>query len=373
MASAKALAGRGLRVEVLTQRIELDEHIEGVTLCPSDELFNSHSSMQQRLGQALSCEPDVIHLHQVDDPDIARALRSSAPVVISAHGYTACTSGVYYFRPGEECIRGHGPGCIPNLALRGCAHTAYPKTLPVKYRHATRGLAALRGAELAVSYSSSEDRHLAANGITRRMVVPYFPTMAPKPASDPDGGRRVVFAGRIVRPKGVGILIRAASEVDAEFVICGDGRQLEDMRSLAAELGVQERVTFRGWLDADQLAQELANAAIVVVPSLWPEPFGLVGIEALAAGRPAVASSTGGIVDWLEDGVSGLCVPPGDVGRLAQALNELLADPPRRRAMGIAGREAVAAQFSPETHLRALLRGYRAARSTWEAAQAVRS
>jgi glycosyltransferase involved in cell wall biosynthesis len=192
--------------------------------------------------------------------------------------------------------------------------------------------------------------------------------MAAKPTADADDGRRVVFAGRIVRPKGVDVLIRAARDVDAEFVICGDGRELEPMRSLAAELGVKERVRFRGWLDADQLAEELANASIVVVPSVWPEPFGLVGIEGHAAGRPAVASSTGGIVDWLEDGVSGLCVPPGDPGRLAQALNDLLADPQRRRAMGIAGKEAVAARFSSDTHLRALLEGYRAARSTWASA-----
>jgi glycosyltransferase involved in cell wall biosynthesis len=373
VASAKALASRGVHVQVLTQRIEADADTDGVTLCQSEELFNSHMSMQQRLGQALSCEPDVIHLHQVDEPEIARALHESAPLVISAHGYTACTSGVYYFRPGEECVRGHGPGCIPNLAFRGCAHTHYPKTLPVKYRSATRGLAALRVAELAVSYSSSVDRHLAANGIARRIVVPYFPTMAPRPAAEGDAGRRVVFAGRIVRPKGVDVLIRAARDVDAEFVICGDGRQLEDMRGLADELGVKERVCFRGWLDAEVLAEELAKASIVVVPSLWPEPFGLVGIEALAAGRPAVASSTGGIVDWLEDGVSGLCVPPGDAARLADALNELLDDPERRRAMGAAGKRAVAARFSTETHLQALLEGYSAARSTWRTAHAARS
>jgi glycosyltransferase involved in cell wall biosynthesis len=373
VASAKALASRGLKVQVLTQRIEADHEDDGVTLCQSEELFNSHTSMQRRLGGALSFKPDVVHLHQVDDPEIAGALHRSAPLVISAHGYTACTSGVYYFRPGEECVRGHGLGCIPNLALRGCAHTNYPKTLPMKFRGATRGLAALRVAELAVSYSSSVDRHLAANGITRRMVVPYFPTMAPKPAAEDDGGPRVVFAGRIVRTKGVDVLIRAAREVDAEFVVCGDGRQLGDMRSLAAELGVAERVSFRGWLDADDLANELASATIVVVPSLWPEPFGLVGIEAQAAGRPAVASSTGGIVDWLEDGVSGLCVPPGDPARLAHALNELLADPQRRRAMGEAGRQSVATRFSSETHLQALLEGYRTARSTWRLAGAGRS
>jgi len=102
------------------------------------------------------------------------------------------------------------------------------------------------------------------------------------------------------------------------------------------------------------------------VPSVWPEPFGLVGIEGFAAGRPAVGSATGGVGDWLKDGVSGLCVAPGDAAELARALNELLADPQRQRAMGLAGRDTVAAHFSPERHLAALLEAYATARSTWE-------
>jgi glycosyltransferase involved in cell wall biosynthesis len=132
---------------------------------------------------------------------------------------------------------------------------------------------------------------------------------------------------------------------------------------------VEQRVSFMGWLSADQLAEEFASSAIVVVPSLWPEPFGLVGIEALAAGRPVVASATGGITDWLDHGVSGLCVAPGDSHALAGALNELLADPARRRAMGDAGREAVKARFSPQRHVAALLEAYDSARTTWSAEQ----
>ena len=175
-----------------------------------------------------------------------------------------------------------------------------------------------------------------------------------------------MFAGRIVAPKGVGILIRAARDVEAEFVICGDGRGLGAMRALARRRGVEERVRFTGWLQADALAQELADASVVVVPSVWPEPFGLVGIEGFAAGRPAVGTATGGVGDWLQDGVSGLCVAPGDAGELARALNELLADPQRQRTMGIAGKAMIAARFSPEQHLAALLDAYATARSTRE-------
>jgi glycosyltransferase involved in cell wall biosynthesis len=177
----------------------------------------------------------------------------------------------------------------------------------------------------------------------------------------------VVFAGRIVATKGIDVLIRAARQVNGEFVICGDGGRLGEMRALARELDLEDRIHFKGWLDPDELAREFADASAVVVPSLWPEPFGIVGIEAFAAGRPAVGSATGGIPEWLQDGVTGMCVPPGDELRLAQALDELLADPERQRAMGLAGRELVAARFSEERHLEALLQAYQRADTNWRA------
>jgi glycosyltransferase involved in cell wall biosynthesis len=366
-ASATLLARTGVEVTVVVARVVSDVRVPGVTLLERPKLFDTAAGMDARLGEALSLHPTVVHLHQVDDPEIVGAMRTNAPVVVSAHGYTACTSGVYYFRPGHECSRAHGPGCVPNLLVRGCAHTRNLTTLPARYGHATRGLDALLQADLAVSYSTSVDRHLAANGIAHRRIVPDFPTILPKHGSGHRDRRRVVFAGRVVRPKGVAVLIRAAREVDAEFVICGDGHQMEAMRRLAHRMGVQERVCFKGWLDGEQLAQEFAEASVVVVPSLWPEPFGLVGIEAFAAGRPAIATATGGISDWLQDGVSGLAVAPGAVGDLARALDEILADPDRQQAMGRAGKEMVAARFSPERHLEALLDGYEAACATWRA------
>jgi glycosyltransferase involved in cell wall biosynthesis len=364
-ASAELLVRRGLRVMVLAARVDPAERLAGVTVCHSPQLFNSQAPMDVRLGDAPSFAAEVVHLHQLDDPEIVATMRGSAPVVVSAHGYTACASGVHYFRPGHECGRAHGPGCVTNLVARGCAHVRNPRPLPASYRQASRGLDALKRADLAISYSGSVDSHLATNGVTRRAVIPLFATMEPQQGSGHATRRRVVFAGRVVKPKGLDTLIRATRSVEAELVVCGDGLQLAAMRRLARRLGVAQRVSFRGWLSGERLARELADASVVAVPSLWPEPFGLIGIEAMAAGRPVIGSSTGGIGDWLEDGVTGLCVEPGDVRGLARALEELLADPERQQAMGAAGRELVAARFSPQRHVAALLEGYRAARLSW--------
>jgi glycosyltransferase involved in cell wall biosynthesis len=364
MASATALAAHGLDVSVAAARVEAPAS-PGVNVVHAPGLFDTSQSPERRLAEASSTRPSVVHLHHVDEPELVAHIRGHSPVLVSAHDYTACTSGVHYFRPGQECTRAHGPGCVPNLGLRGCAHTSKPWRLPSSYRQASQGLQTLRLADLAISYSSAVDRHLSANQVTRRAVVPYFPTMAPVLGSGHDARRRVVFAGRVVAPKGIDVLIRAARTVEGEFVVCGDGWRLEDMRKLTRQLGLDKRVNFRGWLDAGELARELAEASVVVVPSVWPEPFGLVGIEAFAAGRPVIASHTGGIGDWLEDGVSGLAVAPGDADALALALQELLADPIRQQAMGAAGKRAVEARFSTERHLTAVLNAYRQAHSAW--------
>ncbi len=371
MTSAEALARAGLQVTAAAARIDERAEVPGVTLHHSPRLFDASASPAQRLGSALSGDPQLIHCHQFEDPAVIEVARASAPVVISVHGYTAaCTSGVHYFRPGEECGRAHGPGCVPNLLLRGCAHTRDPRWLPAAYRRAGSHLQALLLADLVVSYSSAIDRHLAVNGVHRRRVVPLFTTMVPRPGSGHAGRRRVVFAGRVVAPKGVEVLIRAARDVNAEFVICGEGRRLAATQRLARRLDLSERVSFPGWLDVERLAHQLGEASVVAVPSLWPEPFSLVGIEALSAGRPVVASTTGGIEDWLEPGVNGLGVAPGSVDSLATALNELLADPERQARMGEAGRQLVAAKFSRERHVEALADAYRTARAGWEDARA---
>jgi glycosyltransferase involved in cell wall biosynthesis len=365
-ASAAALAAEGLEVHVLAKQVETAPELRGVSVIESSSLLDREAPAARRLAAARSLSPGIVHLHELDDPALVQELRERAPVVISAHGYPGCTSGLWYFKPGQECHRGHGPGCIGNLAFAGCAHTHDPRPLPGGYRRTTRAVAALRTADLAISYSSSVDRHLAANEIDHRRIVPLFATL--EPVEDPGrrDRRRVLFAGRIVAAKGLAVLIEAAREVDAEFVICGEGWQLERMRALAMRRGVAERFEFRGWLAPGQLSRELAEASLVVLPSVWPEPFGLIGIEAHAAGRPVVASATGGTGDWLEDGVSGLLVAPGEPRELAAKLNELLADPGRRRLMGEAGRRNVAERFSRRRHVEAILDAYRAAGLRWK-------
>ncbi len=310
-------------------------------------------------------QPDVIHVQQLQDGSLIPLLQREAPVVYNVHNFVGCPSGWSYFRqPGHECTRPHGAGCVPNLAVRGCAHARDVRDLPAKYRRAGRRVAALRNADAVVAHSTFVARHLTVNGVRKPSVVPLFSTVAPGPAGGP-AGRRVLFSGRVVAAKGVGTLLRAAAEAGAQVDVCGDGWWAPKARRLAASLGIESLVRFRGWLGRDELSNAYQEAAIVTVPSHWPEPFGLVGLEAMVHRRPVVASATGGIPEWLEDGETGLLVPPGDAHALATALTTLLDDPGLCERMGERGAARAARLFSQERYVAAIGGAYDDAIAGW--------
>jgi glycosyltransferase involved in cell wall biosynthesis len=131
--------------------------------------------------------------------------------------------------------------------------------------------------------------------------------------------------------------------------VAGDGFARGAAEKQAARLGLTERVRFAGWqADLDAFYR---RASLLVVPSLWPEPFGIVGLEAMARALPVVAYRSGGIPEWLEDRVTGLLVEPGDVDALAAAIDRLLGDPALARAMGRAGQERQRRLFAAGPHL----------------------
>jgi glycosyltransferase involved in cell wall biosynthesis len=103
-------------------------------------------------------------------------------------------------------------------------------------------------------------------------------------------------------------------------------------------------------VDAHGRAELFARAALLAVPSVWPEPFGLVGLEAAGFGIPAIAFDVGGIREWLTDGVNGRLIAAGDAAEMGRAISALLQDPAERARLG-AGARAASARLSPEAHL----------------------
>jgi glycosyltransferase involved in cell wall biosynthesis len=227
------------------------------------------------------------------------------------------------------------------------------------YRETGRRLDVLRTSDAVVCYSSAVERHLEVNGIKSSWRVPLFSELVEAPATyDAEGP--ITYIGRIVQAKGVDILIRAAPLLNREVAIFGDGWAADGLRDLVAANGVEDRVTFHGWASPSVRESAYQAASVVAVPSRWPEPFGLVGLEAFAHARPVVASETGGISDWLEHGVSGLQVDVSRPDELANAINRIINDPALGERMGQAGRRSSMERFSPDAHVRELEKVYAA-------------
>ena len=135
------------------------------------------------------------------------------------------------------------------------------------------------------------------------------------------------------------------------MTFAGDGPARASWQAAAARLATRERklrIEFTGWLDPDRISALLATADLLVVPSLWPEPFGLVGLEAARHRLPVAAFAVGGIPDWLRPGVNGYLAPgdPPTPGGLAEAIIACVKDPETHaRLRDGAGRVAAESDF----------------------------
>jgi glycosyltransferase involved in cell wall biosynthesis len=320
---------------------------------------NWHANNVGRWIDAL--DPQVVHVHGPDVPRPVAAMLDGVPVIHSLHDYSfACSSGTKYFRNGDICRRYHGPGCFATGLARGCLHRIDPRPFVAQYRRISRQLPALRGDALVVHSEYMRSVALANRFADESVyVVPLFVKTTDEAVPYPTS-RNIVFAGRIVADKGLDVLIKAlvaSPESWDHLTVAGDGWDRERCEHLASSGGIAEKVTFLGHLRTDEVRQQLGNARVVVVPSRWPEPFGIVGLEAMAMGRPVIASDVGGIPEWLDDRETGILVPPGDVAALAAEVTALLADPSRAEEMGQQARERVE-RFSPTNHLQRLLSVY---------------
>lgn len=171
----------------------------------------------------------------------------------------------------------------------------------------------------------------------------------PELGAMPIGKPRVIgTAGRLVPMKGMSHLIGALTLVrddfpDLELEIAGAGPLLEDLQADVNRLHLASSVRFLGWVP--KISPLFRNWTIYVQPSVI-EPFGIAALEAMAAGLPVIGTSNGGLREIIDDGKTGMIVPPGDSAALAKAITVLLRNPEMMRRIGQAGQERAASKFS---------------------------
>lgn len=210
-------------------------------------------------------------------------------------------------------------------------------------------------ASAVVAVSEHDRRELVARGLCDEAKLSvihnayFLDDVVPQPGP-PNNGQVVGFVGRLVDQKGCEYLVRAAPHVisthpHARFVIVGDGPERERLESLARELGVASAIEFAGYDPAP--ARRMRSMNVLAVPSVY-EPLGMVALEAMACGVAVIASAVGGLPEAVDDGKTGLLVPPRDPTALARGLARLLDSPEQTAAMGAAGCKRAMEMFSPK-------------------------
>ena len=310
--------------------------------------------------------PDVVMANGLADPSLERELHRLAPTVFVAHNYHGtCISGTKCWSAPDRrpCARAFGWQCLAHYYPHRCGGL-HPLTMLRLYRTAGTRLATVLASDHVVTLSSHMRDEYLRHGVPadRVTVVPYGP---PAPAgaavARPEAARATIaYVGRLEHLKGVDLLFDALPALRRTLgravgvVVVGDGSLRAALERTAAELADGDpgiTIEFLGWRGARERDAVLASADVLAVPGPWPEPFGIVGIEAAHFGVPAVAFAVGGVPDWLEDGVTGrlASATPPTAASLATALGAVLRDPVERAAMGARARDA-ARRRSPERH-----------------------
>jgi glycosyltransferase involved in cell wall biosynthesis len=320
----------------------------------------SEMGMDAALAAALAWAPDAAFVHNMRPLRVDARLMDAVPVVKMMHGYFGtCISGLksHQWRP-EPCAKPLGPGCFPIYATRKCGQMR-PGAVVDGWVWANRQNDLFdRYASIVTASRHMRDEYVRNGAPPDRVhAIPLFPTLDGAPA-DPPAATRILFLGRMTAIKGGDLLIRAVADAAEQLerpiplTMAGDGPQRAGWERLAARMEVD--ATFPGWVDDDARAALLRSATLLAVPSVWPEPFGLVGLEAGVFGVPSIAFDVGGIGDWLMDGVNGVLVEaePPSAEAFADALAALLDDPALRGMR--AGARQVAERLTLERHVDAL-------------------
>jgi glycogen(starch) synthase len=231
----------------------------------------------------------------------------------------------------------------------------------------------LRGGALLTEIVARSDRLVANSRAVRDDVLTAFPDAGPRTeviycGVEPPSGfvpvdlRRpphLVFVGRLIPEKGADVALDAFAAIRARFPaarlsVAGDGGERDALERRAAALGVADAVDMLGWVRPADVPALLADATLVLMPSRWREPFGLVAVEAALQGRAVVGTAAGGLAEVIEDGVTGRLVARNDAEAVAAAAMALLANGPALAAMGARARERALAMFSIEPAVDAL-------------------
>ncbi|MEV0598187.1 glycosyltransferase [Streptomyces sp. NPDC050315] len=363
------LRDAGHRVEVFERRSDdiADRSLLSKAAVPL--LVPWNPAVRTELAARLRAErPDIVHVHNVfpllSPAVLAACADAGVPAVATLHNYTqVCPPGTLQRdgRPCTECVGSAAP--LPAVR-HGCYRGSRLATVPLAVSLQVNRRRWWSGVERFFCISAAQRDVLVRAGMpAERLAVKH--NFVPEPGARREGeGEHLLYLGRLAEAKGVRLLMAAWDELAASggvgvpLVIAGTGPLEGEVTAWAAG---RDDVRYVGLYDTAECRKAIARSVAVVAPSTWLEAFGLVVVEAMAAGVPVVAAGHGAFVELVEDGVTGLLHRPGEPASLASCIRRIADGPDRNRAMGQAARRRYEQGFSPAVGLERLVEEYRTA------------
>ena len=304
---------------------------------------------------------ELLYVHKcISVPVLEALVASGLPLVRMEHDHDIYCMRSYKYFPWSRriCTWKAGPCCLlPCLAFvkRDRSRGRFGMRW-VSYREQMRCIAVNRRFTAYFVVTQYMREELIRQGFAPERIHIFPPIPAPAAGtltSTFSPKNLIVFAGQIIRGKGLDVLLRAVARCRETFqlVVLGSGSQQAECERLRDELGLRERVTFPGFVTQAQLAEYYREATLVVVPSVWPEPIATIGLEVLRYGLPVVGFDAGGIRDWLIDGETGFLIPWMDTKVMAEKIDYLLAHKGEARRLGEQGRTFVNREYAFEPYI----------------------
>lgn len=322
-------------------------------LCPRDAGLATTEALA-------AFKPDVVYVHKMADLAVVEALvRSGRPLVRMVHDHDiyCMRSYKYHYFTRRICTRPATLYCVfPCLAaivkntggsfpLKWVSFSA--KRREIRLNHEFRRMV------VVTSYMRDE---LLRNGFDPQRIEIHAPV--PR-MGDPDlrssfsDRNLIIYAGQIIRGKGVDVLLEALALLTTPFecIILGDGNHRAYCQDRCRRLGLENRVTFKGFVPQEELKAYYRECSVVALSSVWPEPIATIGLEVMRYALPVVAFDAGGIKDWLVDGHNGYLVPWMNRAAYARRLDELLQDKALARRLGENGLRLVSERYDFEKYI----------------------
>lgn len=314
--------------------------------------FKSYFNFKQVLREF---KPNVVHIQNIDGQVTSSILLSlkKIPTIMRIDSFTnLCPTGKIIPSSLEICNQNFGKNCIKCVGLKIYLYS--------KFKYIINQIM-FKNVDLFITPSNYMKNTIKKNKFIRPIKSVHNGIKLLK-HSKIKKGNNLLCIGRIIEKKGVEYLLIALSKVIKKIPrvylnVIGDGKERDNLINLTKKLKIDKNVVFIRQVPHNKIEKYYQNSSIVLVPSVCPESFCLIGPEAMSVGRPVIASNVGGIPEWLDDGKTGYLIEPRNPKKIAGKIIKLLLNPKLMQEMGVNARKK-AEQFSIKKHVKEIEKIY---------------